>query len=281
MKNLLNAWRKETSKIQSPYFNYDAPEVKEAQKEFMNILSRNIAITQENFKPLLLQATQETILLIFSPYDYYMHLIHDPKANKISIKDLKRIAKYVKINQDLLLKLIEKAEENGLDKISKEEASKLLNEAFDSTQEPEDVEGYIEAFSKIAPLSEDMIYGSSKNYQPEVKSTQPNVQINSRFESPKNILNDQHSEKRPTIADVHRNQKIESIRKSISINQRFMFINTLFAGDEESFNQTVDDLERLKNKREAEEYLSENYPFWDKESEEHEEFMEIVSKRLN
>ncbi|UII28838.1 hypothetical protein LVD15_10545 [Fulvivirga maritima] len=280
MKNLLNAWRKETSKIQSPYFNYDAPEVKEAQKEFMNILSRNIAITQENFRPLLLQATQETILLIFSPYDYYTHLINNPKSKSLMVKDLKRISKYVKINQNVLLSIIEQAEERGYQKISKDEAAQLLSEAFEQTLEsPEDVDVYIDKFSQVVPLDENVIYGNSKYYgdsEPEVKP-----QINSRFDAKKPILNDQHSENKQTLADMHRSQKIESIKKSISINQRFMFINLLFDGNEGTFNSVIDYLETLDNKRDAEGFIATQYPFWDHESEEVQEFMEIINKRLD
>ncbi|MBL3656854.1 hypothetical protein [Fulvivirga sediminis] len=280
MKNLLNAWRKETSKIQSPYFNYDAPEVKEAQKEFMNILSRNIAITQENFGPLLLQATQETILLIFSPYDYYTHLINNPKAKSLMVKDLKRISKYVKINQNVLLSIIEQAEEKGYEKISKDEAAQLLNEAFEQTLEsPEDVDVYIDKFSKVLPLDENIIYGNSKYYGNSEPNAKP--QINSRFDVKKSILNDSHAENKQTLGDVHRNRKIESIKKSISINQRFMFINLLFDGDESAFNSVIDYLETLDSQRDAEGFIATQYPFWDHESEEVQEFMEIISKRHN
>ncbi|ELR72652.1 hypothetical protein C900_01031 [Fulvivirga imtechensis AK7] len=295
IRHLLAEWRKEASKIKSPYFNYEAPEVKDALKEFMNILSRQIAIREDDFFPLLQNATYDTILLIFSPYDYYMHLIHDPDKEELSLQELKRTAKYVKINSNLLQALIEKVEATGNQRISKEDAGHLLNEVFQNIQaSPEDVDGYMTKFSTIEPLSETILYGTTADTYDDKQQ----VQQEEHFDEPTPIdheegngesnndafqtLNDHHSSsQKPSIAEIHQRQKITSIRKHISINQRFMFINTLFEGDEESFNRTIDYLESCENKRSATSFLASEYPHWNEESEEVEEFMELLLKRLS
>lgn len=294
IRHLLAEWRKEASKIKSPYFNYEAPEVKEALKEFMNILSRQIAIGEEHFFPLLQNATYDTILLIFSPYDYYMQLIHDPDKEELSLQELKRTAKYVKINSNLLQALIEKVEATGNQRISKEDAGHLLNEVFHNIQaSPEDVDSYMAKFSAIEPLSEYILYGTTA----EPYDEEQQVQQEEHFDEPSpseeddetdesndvfQTLNDQHSSsQKPSIAEIHQRQKITSIRKHISINQRFMFINTLFEGNEESFNRTIDYLESCENKGSATSFLASEYPHWNEESEEVEEFMELIEKRLS
>ncbi|MBL6446542.1 hypothetical protein JMN32_09490 [Fulvivirga sp. 29W222] len=285
IKYLLSEWTKEVTKLKSPYFNYNAPEAKAALKEFMNILSRHISVTKEHFMPLLKQATRDTLLLVFSPYDYYMHLIHAPETQELSLKELKRMSKYVKINNNLLQALIGKIEEQGHQRISEEKAGKLLNEVFHNIQEsPADTDEYLEVFSRVLPLTEAIIYGepsktndivSTKQQPPEEKS------INEFVENTVSTINDKHSiEHKPTIAESHRKQKIESLRKHISINQRFMFINTLFYGDEEIYNRAIDYLDNCEDQRSASLYLTSEYPEWDNESEEVGEFMELIEKRL-
>lgn len=294
MKHLLTEWRKEASKIKSPYFNYEDPDVKEALKEFMNILSRHIAIQKEDFIPLLRNAVYETILLIFSPYDYYMHLTHDPDKDELSLQELKRTAKYVKINNNLLQALIEKVEDTGGQRVSKEDAQHMLNEVFHNTEaSPEDVEVYMSRFSDVEPLTEAILYGTpsratERKEQFEPREEDYGVPVPDKRQSnapaPENSIksiNEQHSsEQKPGLAEIHQRQKIVSIRKHISINQRFMFINVLFEGNEESFNRTIEYLEGCESKSTATSYLANEYPHWDEESEEVEEFMELLEKRL-
>lgn len=313
IKYLLSEWTRETARIRSPYFNYEVPEVKTALKDFMNILSRHIAVEREHFMPLLRQATHDTLLLIFSPYDYYMHLIHNPNKHKISLKELKRMSKYVKINSNLLQGLIDKIEEQGEQKISEEQAGKLLNEVFQNTKEsPADVGEYITLFSKIEPLTEAMVYGEPAPAAPENEPEMPWVKKEDALEDDEadleeedleeeddqeevqreeasvpatdealQTLNDKHSgEQKQTLADIHRSRKIESIRKHIGINQRFMFINVLFDGNEDVFNDTIDHLDTCKDRDMAMVFLAGEYPDWDQESEEVLEFFELVEKRF-
>lgn len=289
IKYLLSEWTREAARIRSPYFNYEDAEVKTALKEFMNILSRHIAIEKDHFLPLLKQATRDTLMLVFSPYDYYMHLVHDPDKQEISLKELKRMSKYVKINSNLLQELIQKTEATGRQKITEQEAGGFLNEIFHNiTESPEDVEGYMEKFSRIEPLSENMIYGVSQKQRDtpnitesaDLDESDDNEEAKRDDDELSTTINDRHATEKPTLVDIHRKSKIESIRKHISINQRFMFINVLFKGSEDSFNKTIDYLESCEDRESALMFLSSEYPEWENESEEVEEFLELVEKRL-
>src|SRR5690606_15407912 len=71
IKNLFQKWKKETGKLQSPFFDYDNAEVKKALQHFMNVLSNNITIRKNNFEPLLKKSVTDAIFLIFSPYVFY------------------------------------------------------------------------------------------------------------------------------------------------------------------------------------------------------------------
>jgi hypothetical protein len=101
------------------------------------------------------------------------------------------------------------------------------------------------------------------------------------FETPeKSILNDILShEQGETLADQHQKSRIQDIRKSLSINQRFMFINSLFNGDEQAFDRTLDHLETIENEDDAMSFLNHKFSNWDLATEEVQEFMLLIQRR--
>jgi hypothetical protein len=80
---------------------------------------------------------------------------------------------------------------------------------------------------------------------------------------------------------AERFQKIGRIKDGLTINQKFMFTKILFNGDFEIFSAAIEKLDRLDNLKQAMTYLEQTYPEWDKESEEYEEFIELVEKRFS
>lgn len=287
IKNLFKEWQKETGKLESKYFDYKNDQVRLALKDFMNILSKHISIDRNDFIPLLEKSTEEAILLIFSPYDYYTHLM-DQNSGALSVEELKRTSKYVKVNKNLLSMFIEKVDKEELKSLNRDTFLKLLNFVFENTQEsPEDIESYLIKFSSTIPLQESDIYGTTEPIvqKPEVAPKDETRTVLFDLENQEGqlteTLNDQLGEEaKPTIADVHLNKKIESIKASLSINQRFMFTNTLFGGDDTVFNEAIDYLDNCSNKAEAFNYIKNNYSEWDTESEEVAEFMELIDKKL-
>src|SRR5690349_3837995 len=53
IRELFKAWKEETRKQKSAYFDYDSPDVKEALTTFMSVLSNHISINRNDFSPLL------------------------------------------------------------------------------------------------------------------------------------------------------------------------------------------------------------------------------------
>ncbi|MDL5049215.1 hypothetical protein QQ054_24685 [Oscillatoria amoena NRMC-F 0135] len=64
IRDLFKAWKEETKKLKSPFFDYEKPEVKAALETFMNVLSKNIAIDRTHFAPLVKKAVSQTLLVI-------------------------------------------------------------------------------------------------------------------------------------------------------------------------------------------------------------------------
>ena len=88
-------------------------------------------------------------------------------------------------------------------------------------------------------------------------------------------------EAKPTLADNFQKRKIAKLRDSLSINRKFMFTKMLFNGDFEIFSQAIERIDMLDNINQAMNYLQNDYPEWDRESEEYEEFLMMVQKRFS
>ena len=289
IKNLFTAWTKEADNIRSPYFDYGSNEVQTALSQFMNTLSQHIAVKESDMRPLLDTAIKESILLIFSPYNFYTHLISG-KEN-LSYEELQSIAKYIKVNQDIFNALLDKMNSGDISYLNHEKMNKLFNEIFEHTSaSPEDIQPYLKQLDELHTIDETLIYGDvsvekeapidEKSYS--IESDEAQSTLNDRFEETPKVLNDEHAEEvKTTLADIHKNQKIQSIEKHLTINQRFMFVRALFGGDESLFRNTIEKLESFDNKKAAFDFLDENHSEWDLESEEVEEFMEIVEKRFS
>ena len=74
---------------------------------------------------------------------------------------------------------------------------------------------------------------------------------------------------------------IDDIREGIGLNDKILFMNELFGGSVEVFNETMDDLNCKKNLVETVEYLRERFPDWDEESDEVYRFYMTVRRRFN
>lgn len=268
LKNLFQKWNKESAKLQSPYFDYHKSEVKEALSRFMNVLSRHISIDKAHTEPLLTKAVQDTLLLISSPYEFYAKEINNHKdKSRISREELKSLKKYIRLNTHLLETLLQKFEERKLDQAFNDEAFDLLNEACeDIQQEPDQPEETLQQFSATLPLKLDELYLEIA----EKKAEHPAKE--KKIEAPQT----EHDE-------ITKGKPIDNLKKNLSINQRFMFVNQLFAGDAEAFAQAVDRIDALQKWKEAQDIIEKEFASrhdWDMESEEVLEFLEMVERRF-
>ncbi len=294
IKKLMRQWKSETEKLKSPYFNYDNPEVRNALNEFINILSRNIQIRENDLAGLLMDAVSDTLLLIFSPYEFfYKELGHSRKS--YSQKDLIENRKFIRINTGLYEAFIDKLEADTKKEYNSEEVKKLFNKVCEEISfDPDDPDPYIEKLTETEPLYLQKIYKelSIGEYEEEQVSTEGNKEsqqkesntVREQFNEPKPSLVDELSkESTDTILYYHQKQKIESIRKNISIHQKFMFVKELFQNDENEFSQVIEFLDKCKTREEALEYLDNNYfnpGLWNDEDEPVIEFMTVIDKKF-
>ena len=87
-----------------------------------------------------------------------------------------------------------------------------------------------------------------------------------------------------TLGDQFQKNRIERIHESISLNQKFNFINQLFNGDSVAYHIAIDDLELCRSFSEAKELMNRVYGpqyHWRVNPDEADEFYEIVQRRFN
>ncbi|SMG44184.1 hypothetical protein SAMN05661096_03103 [Marivirga sericea] len=266
LKNLFKKWKKENAKLQSPYFDYRSDGVKKAMKEFMNTLSRHIYVKKEHFEPLLKESIKDSILLAFSPYDFYSKEINQRDDSRLRLSDLKDLKKYIKVNNFLLDGLIEHFESHKEDIVFNDMAFEMFNEVCSNSEEqPDDIQPLLIEFSKTLPLSLADIY-----LEEEKEET--------------GILNESlQSTKGQTLADKLSKSGGKSIMKMLTLNQRFMFVNELFEGNQNLFLSAVEQIDAMANYKEAAAHIKKSFADkydWDMETEEVQEFMELLEKRF-
>jgi hypothetical protein len=281
LRELLVAWRNEGQKWRSPFFDYHAPAVVEAVKNLSNVLSKNISISRENFQPLLKKAVSATLFLIVDPYDFFSDVLDRTGTGTVKVDELRGDIKYIKINRPPLERLVQQLEQRQVASLPGKEAFALLDQLLEELSfQPEDVEAHLARFSAVVPIRAQQLFEKPLSEQkPENRPAEPRplppkpVTPAAKPVAPINAP-------KPTGTVGGTFQKITRIQDGLTINQKFMFTKILFNGDFEIFTNAIEKLDKMPSLQKATEYLESQYPEWDRESEEFEEFMELVMKRF-
>jgi hypothetical protein len=295
---LFDTWQQEVSRLKSPYFNYQAVEVKEGLQAFMDTVSRHIAVDKENFEPLLARAIQDTLLLAIAPNQYF-ELWQEQMGKDFTVDRLKEKQKYFQINKFILKGLIDKMEAEGKSSIVSIVGMRWIEEIIASNAaQLEKPEKYLEVFSQKLPvILEDFLdlpvpthqepeLFSNPVYAPvieevEEKSYTKNIpepiavadkitlpkgapielSLNERLGRDQPTLNDSLKQvtAKETIMDRHQKTRIENIKSAIPLNQKFVFINELFRGDTSAYHQALNELEQCEDYKSATELLLQKY----------------------
>ncbi|MBC3783745.1 hypothetical protein [Spirosoma utsteinense] len=118
--------------------------------------------------------------------------------------------------------------------------------------------------------------------------SQPSVTTNAESESGyvptlNDTLRESASAEPVSVAQSFSRKPIESVGRSISLNQKFRFINQLFNGNSSAYNQAVAEIDTLDNYGQALDLISYRYAsqyLWDMSSDEVSELVEILKRRF-
>jgi hypothetical protein len=99
VRQLLQQWQAEISRLRSPYFDFEAPAVQTALLQFQNTLSRYIRLTRPAFEPLLAQAIADALRLAADPTSAFEHLYLTEDSDNSPAK-LSNLLRYLDLNKE-------------------------------------------------------------------------------------------------------------------------------------------------------------------------------------
>jgi len=300
LKVLMDKWKEETTKLRSPYFDYENEEVKNGVEVFLNILSNHILIKKEFFRPLLQKAIYESIIYIINPKEYLKTELLQSGQN---IEGVKRNLKFFKVHK--------RFSESIINKIKPDTHENEFNEMASLYSENSDyfdvIQPILEQFSSLlvinpkefileeqpVPLkveerkAEDTIIKKPVETTAVLESTsaapKENTTLNQSFSRSQLTLNDMLKQQNATNSGMNVKSKIFDIKSAIPLNQKFIFISELFAGNNAEYEAALSELNNCSELEEAKQLLKDKYLpkwKWDLNRSSVQDFFEIVSRKF-
>jgi len=109
-------------------------------------------------------------------------------------------------------------------------------------------------------------------------------EINEMVSTQNESLNDRLKQDRTEVVEVLKHEPIKDLRKAIGINDRFVFINDLFRGDEPMYERSIKTINSFHIFPEAEYWINRELIVklgWDKDSEIVRHFYQLVKRRFS
>ncbi|MFD2573331.1 hypothetical protein ACFSUS_22005 [Spirosoma soli] len=136
----------------------------------------------------------------------------------------------------------------------------------------------------VAPVSQPSQLQTGAISQPSITDTDTSSGLVDTAPSLNDTLRESATAEPATIAETFHRAPIESIARSISLNQKFRFINQLFNGNTSAYNQAIEEIDTLNNYGQALDLISYRYAsqyLWDMSSDEVSELVEILKRRFS
>jgi hypothetical protein len=111
-RQLLGQWQAETSRLRSPYFDFEAAPVQVALTQFMNVLSRHIHLTRTTYEPLLAQAAADTLGIVADPSSTFEQLLLGSTTTP-TVAGLRENLRYFDIDKDFYTGFVDSLPASG------------------------------------------------------------------------------------------------------------------------------------------------------------------------
>jgi len=300
LMNLFDRWKDEINRLKSPYFNYEEEEVALALKTFVNKVSRHIVVRKEFFKPLVQKSIVDTLTYLLNPSEFIEQEIN--KTERLTKTDILDKEKFFKLYKDTLTLWTAKVSlmpEGTLD------ANELIK-AYKSVAPQQHIVQYsdpiVDKFNQLLKLTlsvypsqqatiEKLVKISPPEAKKEMTSIAEEIQPKSAQPSlnqPKTSLNlndhlKQSGQTGNSIAERLSKSKIEDIKSSIPLNLKFLFINVLFDGKVNEYNDALSHIEECSDFETTQKVLIDTYSKknkWDSRIEERDEFFKIIERKF-
>ncbi len=298
LRNLFQAWVEESQKIRAPYFDYEQEDVQEAMRVFMNKLSHHIKVNREHFEPLLYNALFDSLEFVLSPRTFVMERVLGNEKETLTHQEIADNGKYFRLNKGLWEAYVKRLEEVP-NPLSGDDAKAVFEVVLGEEEEKLDsVEEFFENLSLLSPCTlEDFLVQESMPEKPVENEVQPAPEVRpaevpvenqnpTPVEEDRNpVLNDSFKDevRTNTINAGFEEAKVQSIREVINLNLQYAFVNRLFDGNREEYDQALHNVDSSQTYDEAMENLLETYALkydWSVKEEEASSLFHLIAKRF-
>lgn len=121
-------------------------------------------------------------------------------------------------------------------------------------------------------------------YQPSKKDLKLQKEINDLIGEQKETLNDRLKENKKELAHMLKETPIKDLRKAIGVNDRFVFVNELFRGDETMYERSIKTINGFHILPEAEYWINRELKVklgWDDYKDSVQHFYHLVRRRFS
>ncbi|MGY6560136.1 MAG: hypothetical protein ACXIT9_12730 [Nitritalea sp.] len=318
LKSLFEQWEEELEQLKdNPYFDYRNNQVDQALKEFVNVLSRAIKVDREHFEPLVRKAVMLTLFLAADPLRFYLSELSELEDEEVN-PFLRKNLKYFKWHQELIAGVVDRAAIPQ----TREAISAAIRANYERLQEElTPLDSLVVALDQVEPIDVEalqreffMAEGQSSSEaehqetsspapadsEPEVEKVVSTVEalqeesVAGEAETPAASLplRSYLDPIDPAQAWEACGQQLSGVVKpispgglsaSIGVNQRYMFVGSLFKGDGQALNAALHALDRQEEWVDAVCMLNRDYiPLydWPIPSDEVDEFMLLLFRRF-
>ena len=155
-----------------------------------------------------------------------------------------------------------------------EAAEHTISESINSETENE--------YDQVSTQKENIVPIPTKeialNEEPAQKAESVVTVLGEKFASKVRSINDIFSSKVKVEKNPFENAPLNSLKSSITLNDRFLFIKDLFEGNQVQYSEAIEKLDSCENIRDAVGYLKTNYRWH--HSEASQKFLELVKQRF-
>lgn len=275
LKSLFGQWKEEVKQLRSPYFDFENTSVQNSLKEFMESLSYHIKVEEKHFRPLVISAIEETLLLAIDHAAYFEHEILD-KGEFVEREQIENLDKYIKLDFKTPGALKKFVKEKNTDTILTDELKPVLKNLL--KDENLDREEIFDHINDLYPLDIVQLIGSKAIENNDISEEivlEDKISLNElhKIEDPLPSLKDKLSDKK----------SFESLKTAFNLNQRFKFIKKLFDSNENLFAEAIEKVDEMESQEEAISYLKETYAKncnWGDEDDIVEEFFSIINRKF-
>ena len=174
ISRVFDQWKADSQAFRSPYFDFEKEEVKNALQEFMNTVSRTIAIKREDFQPLLLHSTEDALLLLLAPADYFERKLRELPNFVFDRNSAQSLSKYTHIHSGVAKSLALRLADSGSEYVYVNQALNWLAQNLDTGSSLDDRSAYIQQFSSVLVLNpEELVSADSRPTASQATADKP------------------------------------------------------------------------------------------------------------